>query len=112
MPRSLSYGTGARMHNLIMDVHQKRERIDQLEREIDSLRSTALGFPPNATLVFRFGPGGALLCDTPIHRVTRELDAATASFYGGRHFVAESMSREAAATLAGLLGGTLADDPG
>lgn len=50
---------------------------------------------------------GALISDVPVPGITRELGDRTAAMYGGRHFVAESMSETTARNLANRLGGTL-----
>ncbi len=56
---------------------------------------------------FRYTSGGALVCDLPVEGVTQELCAETATFYGGRYFVGESMTKSGAAKIASLLGGEL-----
>lgn len=61
---------------------------------------------------FRYGTGGALVCDVPIEGVTHDLGKdqpaiEVVDFYGGRYFVAESMSKSAARKIAEALGGVL-----
>ena len=51
-----------------------------------------------------YGPGGALVTDRPVDRITWVLDDNAARLYGGKHLVAESMSREAAVAIAEALG--------
>lgn len=50
-----------------------------------------------------YGPGGALVCDSP-HAAARELDEGCAAFYGGSYMIAESMSAEGARLIARGLG--------
>lgn len=61
-------------------------------------------------LIFHYGAGGALVCDTEIPGVTQKIDGDTSEFYGGSHFVAESMTKKTAEKIAQLLGGELASD--
>lgn len=56
---------------------------------------------------FRYGPGGALVCDQQVPSVTQALDDSSSTYYGGRYMVGESMSLPAARELAKLLGGRL-----
>ena len=58
-----------------------------------------------------YGPGGALVADRPVERITWVLDDYAASHYGGKHLVAESMSREVAVAIAAALGFELVDEP-
>jgi hypothetical protein len=60
-------------------------------------------------MIFRYGPGGALICDEEIGDVTQRLDGHSAEYYGGRFLVGESMQIGAARRIAELLGGTLAE---
>ena len=59
-------------------------------------------------LTFRYGPGGALLCDEEIEGITQRLDDQAAGYYGGRYMVGESMTVGAATRIAELLGGSIA----
>lgn len=69
----------------------------------------------NDKIHFRYGAGGALVCDVPIEGVTQDLFAVgepeaidnSVQFYGGRYFVAESMGKSTARKIAELLGGVL-----
>ena len=54
---------------------------------------------------FRYGSGGALTCDEQIQGITQEVNAEAESFYGYKHFVAESMSLTAACRIAELVSG-------
>lgn len=56
---------------------------------------------------FHYGSGGALVCDEPIEGITQALDEDSSRFYGGKHFVAESMSKRTAEFIAKALGGEL-----
>ena len=58
---------------------------------------------------FKYGPGGALVCDEPIEGVTQPLDAQSSEYYGGKFMIGESMSHGAAKRIAELLGGTLTE---
>jgi hypothetical protein len=60
-----------------------------------------------SALTFRYGPGGALVCDKPIEGVTWSLDGDSEQYYGGKYMVGESMGQSAARRLAELLGGHL-----
>ena len=57
-------------------------------------------------IIFHY-QSGALTCKEPIPGVTQELEKETAEFYGGPYFIAESMSKSAAARIAEALGGEL-----
>jgi hypothetical protein len=66
----------------------------------------------NDKIHFRYGAGGALVCDVPIEGVTQDLMKDTrygtsVEFYGGRYFVGESITKSGARKLAELLGGVL-----
>ena len=61
---------------------------------------------------FRYGAGGALVCDAPIEGITQDLltnehGEEYAESYGGRYFIAESMNKSAARRIAESLGGVL-----
>jgi len=58
-----------------------------------------------------YGPGGALVTDRRIDKITWVMDDYAAKFYGGKHLVAESMSREAAVAISNALGFELVDAP-
>jgi len=58
-----------------------------------------------------YGPGGALVADRRIDKITWVLDDHAAKWYGGKHLVAESMSREAAVAITAALGLELVDEP-
>ena len=60
--------------------------------------------------VFRYGPGGALVCDHEIEGITQGVDEEAAKYYGGAYFIGESMAKSAARKIAELLGGEL-DEP-
>lgn len=51
-----------------------------------------------------YGPGGALVTDKPVPGLTTPLYAETAAYYGGAHFVAESMSEGTARKISEALG--------
>jgi hypothetical protein len=56
---------------------------------------------------FRYGVGGALVCDEEIPGITQTLDDNCCAAYGGRFFIAESMNRKAAEEIAKHFGGEL-----
>lgn len=59
-------------------------------------------------VVFRYDDStGALLCETEIDGLTQTLHDDNARGYGGRYFVAETLSRSAAEKIAAALGGRL-----
>jgi hypothetical protein len=58
-----------------------------------------------------YGPGGALVTDRAIKGVTHELCDDSATYYGGRHFIAESMTRGAAEKISAAFGLELVDQP-
>ncbi len=52
-----------------------------------------------------YGPGGGLVTDRPVPRISEEpLSAAAASWYGGPYLLAESMTESAAKEFSALLG--------
>lgn len=59
---------------------------------------------------FRYGAGGALVCDEEIDGVTQKLDDDAARYYGAMFMVGESMQLGAARRIAELLGGSFADE--
>ncbi len=61
--------------------------------------------------VFRYGTGGALLCDRHIEGVTQELSDRIAMYYGDKYIVCETVRFDAAKKLAGMLGGILVESP-
>lgn len=54
---------------------------------------------------------GALVTDRAIADVTRPLDAHGAAYYGGDHFVAESLTERAARRLAAAFSGAWSEEP-
>lgn len=59
--------------------------------------------------VFKYSTGGSLMVDRAIPGVTKyNSDISNAVFYGGRFFVAESMTETAAKRIAESLGGIYA----
>jgi hypothetical protein len=58
-------------------------------------------------MTFKYGTGGALICDEEIAGVTQQLDKDAAKYYGGNFMVGESMVIGAARRIAELLGGSL-----
>ena len=61
-------------------------------------------------MVFKYGPGGAFLCDEEIPDITQPLNREEQAFYGGKFFIGETIRKEAAKKLATLLGGTFEDE--
>jgi len=55
--------------------------------------------------IFKYGIGGAFMCDSPIEGITEELNDDNAKFYGAKYMIGESMSRSAAEKIMLLLGG-------
>ena len=52
-------------------------------------------------MIFKYTIGGALISDEPIKGVTQEFkDEATIDYYGGKYFIAESMSKTCARRMA------------
>ena len=59
----------------------------------------------HSNIVFKYGIGGAFMCDSPIDGITEELNDDNTKFYGARYMIGESMSRSAAEKIMLLLGG-------
>ncbi len=63
--------------------------------------------------VFHYGAGGALTCDRELEGITQELkEEDHAKWYGGVHFIGESMTKGAAKAIAEALGGVFEEIPG
>lgn len=52
----------------------------------------------------RYGAGGALTLDHEVAGVTQEIPPAVAEYYGGKHFVFESASIQAARAICKAMG--------
>jgi hypothetical protein len=60
---------------------------------------------------FWSGPGGALLCERAIAGLTQELSEDSARFYGGKHFVGETIHAGAAKKIAEAFDGEFLEQP-
>jgi len=58
-----------------------------------------------------YGPGGALVTDRVVEGLTHELLPATAKYYGGNHFIAESMTRQTAEAISRAFDLEMVSDP-
>lgn len=58
-------------------------------------------------MLFHYGTGGSLTCEIELPGLTQPLDDLSSAFYGGQHFLAESMNHAAARKIAESLGGIL-----
>jgi hypothetical protein len=70
----------------------RKEIADELIKELDAQAKSW------------YGTGGCLITDAPIEGVTQGVSVAEEEYYGGKYFIAESMSEGAAKKISEVLG--------
>jgi len=80
---------------MALDLNQTRA-----EREHHTARAQVVSDKPRFYWV-----SGALMCDREVQGLTQELRGQDAAWYGGRHFVCETIGVGAARMIAAALGG-------